>query len=414
MPTARSIAYAVASGSSVFAGGYGYGSDTGPFAYWTPLTTPTLPPTGHTGAIGTSTLYDGISANATEQFQMTKVLGAWNGAQVSVLKNYLGETVDVLYWIVGGGHNDTGWDGVTVWRARTRAFESALGAATYGSKALVDATYGEDTTGGDGKTRLQSHHTYGHLVGLDSDDANGPALVVTRRGACASNSVNIHQTHRFDWATKAWVRCGANHAVNTNVAHVALKDKARNRVIRTPSAGNGTAWYSGDYTNAALPWTAGTQGGRPAGWGDTNIPYGVIDPVSDLLIQAAFIGTSPGLYAQSAADPSGTWTLLTTTGDALPTSMIGCAMVYRSAGAGSLLLVDATSTPPTALWEIVRPASSPLTNAWTVTRRTFAGTSAFAPLAGVPDHSTRWQYVAAWDCLIACPNPTAPMEAWRL
>ena len=145
MPTARSIAYAVASGGSVFAGGYGYGPDAGPFAFWSPLTTPTLPSVGAIGSIGSSTLYDGISSNPSEQFQMTKVLGAWNGAQVSVLKNYLGETVDVLYWIVGGGHNDSGWDGVTVWSARTRSFVSALSAATFGAKALVDATYGEDT-----------------------------------------------------------------------------------------------------------------------------------------------------------------------------------------------------------------------------------------------------------------------------
>src|SRR5204863_9717842 len=129
-------------------------------------------------------------------------------------------------------------------------------------------------------------------------------------------------------------------------------------------------------------------------------------PLRDLYLLGLFM---PGqLFAVPAATPGAPPTALTFAGTT-PPRMEGCGLQYRSA-TDEFLLVDSSTLPPNQLYVLTPPATNPLTNAWTWSIRTFAGSSqfsntAFSSATGVTAAPifNRFQYVAVFDALIVCP-----------
>jgi hypothetical protein len=384
----------------------------------------TLPASGAIGTISTNALTS-ITDGANENFSLAKVLGAWGSAAVALVVS--GSTVtDIIYYIFGGGHADTANDAVYAWTASTGLFSRPL-APTASAVALMagpstnnttDTTYGEDQTG-----RPDSQHAYNHLAGLNSNETQGPALVQAFGSGIGNSAIVSGQAHRFDKQTGVWSRMA--NAAPFAAAEVALviKDATRTKLLRFPS-NNGSAYYTLDYSNPAATWQVLSQSARISNWSFTYNAFGCHDPVRDLYIGGVMRGTGSNLCAISAAAPGGSWTELTFTANAALTSITtvsrpsgngthGVSLFHRAVN-DTFVMIDNTTNPPTGIWVLTPPASSPLTNAWTWSRRAFTGTSVFTNATNDGEIYGRFQYVAALDAMIVCPSGTGQMEAWKL
>ncbi len=383
------------------------------------LTLPfTLPAVGAIGSLG-GNVPDVFEPAGASMFHIRNVIGAWGSAAVSSVLTG-GVVTDILYWVMGGGHGDTGWDGVLVWRASTGQWELALtpGRADPVPTSSFDTVNGEVTTPPT-PLRVTSQHMYQHVDGLDSGEGAGPAMFNLRKFAIGSQAISIGQSHRFDWPAKAWKRIG-NNTGNGDGGQVGgcsayAKDTLRKRFVRIPSD-NGQAWHWMDYTrpDADAVWVAGTQPFRTGlNWSNVETAVATYDPVRDLILCGA---RAHQLRAVRAGEiSSSTWGLLNLTGTALPTNMLGCAWQYRTV-ADQFVLVDTSTLPPTGVFVLTPPApgANPLTAAWTVTRRSFTGTSQYVQYTNDKTDFNRFRYVPSLDALLVCPSHTAAMECWKL
>lgn len=378
----------------------------------------TLPAVGAIGSLG-GNVPDVFEPAGASMFHIRRVIGAWGTAAVSAVLTG-GAVTDLLYWVMGGGHGDTGWDGVLVWRASTGQWEQALapGRADPVPTSSFDTVNGEVTTPPT-PLRIASQHMYQHADALDSGEGAGPAMVNLRKFAIGQGAISIGQSHRFNWPSKTWTRVGNNtgNGDGSQAGGVSAycKDTLRKRFVRIPSD-NGQAWHWMDYTRPDVDavWVAGTQPFRTGlNWSNVETAVATYDPVRDLVICGA---RAHQPRAVRAGDISGsTWGLLNLTGVSLPTTMLGCAWQYRAA-ADQFVLVDTSTLPATGVFVLTPPApgSNPLTAAWTVSRRSFTGTSQYVQYTGDKSDFNRFRYVPALDALLVCPSHSAPMECWKL
>ena len=374
----------------------------------------TLPASGAIGSISSNTL-NSVASNADEQFSLPKVLSAWCTAAVSLI--YTGSTVtDIVYWIFGGGHGDTANDAVYMWRASTGQF-SRIVAPSSAAVALMaipataptaDELHGENIFG-----RPDSQHTYNHLIGLDSTDVQGPALVQAYGTAIGQGAIKSGQAHRLPLNAPTWERLANVAPVPISDAAAVIKDTLRKRLVRFPSDA-GTDYYTLDYETPGATWQTAAQSARIGSWSATFEAVGVYDPVRDLYIAGTYRGPGANFCAIAAGSPSGAWTELTFAGTGPANNVYGSGLMHRAVD-DTFLLVDTSTSPPTGVWILTPPASAPLTTAWTWTRRSFTGTSRYSSmLASGTETFTRFQYVAALDSIICSGAAGFPMEAWRL
>ena len=378
----------------------------------------TLPAVGTIGTLG-GNVPEVFEPPGASMFHLRYVVGAWGTAAVSTVLTG-GVVTDLLYWVMGGGHGDTGWDGVLVWRASTGQWEQALtpGRADPVPTSVFDTTTGEVTTPPT-PLRIVSQHMYQHADALDSGEGAGPALVNLRKFAIGSGAISIGQSHRFNWPSNTWTRVGNNTGNGDGGAAGGVsaycKDTLRKRFVRIPSD-NGQAWHWMDYTrpDADAVWVAGTQPFRTGlNWSNNETAVATYDPVRDLILCGARAHQLRAVRAGEIA--TSTWGLLNLTGTALPTNMLGCAWQYR-ASADQFILVDTSTLPATGVFVLTPPTagSNPLTAAWTVSRRAFTGSSQYVQYTGDKSDFNRFRYVPALDALLVCPSISAPMECWRL
>ena len=384
----------------------------------------TLPASGTIGTISTNVL-TGVTDDANENFSLPKILGAWCTAAVSLV--YSGSVVtDIIYWMFGGGHGDTANDAVYAWRASTGLFyrplapSAAVVANSFVATTVIDVTHGENIYG-----RPDSQHTYGHLQGLDSNDTYGPALMQVFGSAIGQGATGSSQAHRFDGTTwERWANVSGGSA--TEVAMI-IKDTQRKLFLRFPSD-NYSNFYSLDYTNNSVAWLSRSQIGRTGGWSSSYCAFGTYDPVRDFYIGGIMRGVGFNFRALSAATPTGAWTELTFTVNAAYTTITTATRsggtfggpgtyalgIYYRAIDDTFVMIDNTTSPPTGIWVLTPPASNPLTNPWTWSRRAFTGTSNFTSIISNGEHYDRFQYVAAIDSFIVCSSSTTQMEVWKL
>lgn len=353
----------------------------------------TVPAAGHIGTISTNTL-NALHTDPNELFALSKVLGAWSSAQVVKVS-----AADFLYVIFGGGHGDTGYDGVLAFRGSTGLFEKML-APTHTTPAMVaDQVHGETIA-----NRPESQHTYDNLQPLHFDDAQGAALLQVRGSAVGQGAAISGQAHRFNTTTKQWSRYGnVNAASPYTTCWITVKDTTRKRIAVYPS-NNWNNFYTLDYSQASPTWQAASQGFRP-NWSDSYPAFGVYDPVRDWDI----VGTNHnglGLHYLPSAVRTGTFAPLSLTGMPLP-DVYCLGLQYRSAN-DTFLLPD-TVTPPGVF--VLTPSTS---GPWTVSRIAMQGSTAFANNVSAPQWCNRFQYSDQLDALLVCPSPGSPMECWKL
>lgn len=370
-----------------------------------------LPSVGALGTISSNVLTaitptGGAVSKANEDFSLPKVLGSWGSASI-VLTKAAGVVTDVLYVIFGGGHSDTGNDGVYAWRASTGKFECLLPPLKTTPAVTPDIPNGEGAVSG----RPDSQHTYSHMHGMNSDESNGPSLMQLYGSGMGSTAQISGQGHKFDTSALVWARYGNTASGLVKTADVVIKDTSRQKFFRFP-ADNNAAFYSLDYTVASPTWQTLSQSFRIGGWGDTFEPDGCYDPVRDRYLVGRFSGGANNLCALDATNPTGAWTLVTLTGDAI-TATYGMGLEYRSA-TDTFILIEARNPAPTAYYELT-PSGATLV----VARKTFTGTSSFtAPAAlAASEWFHRWKYVnfpTLGDALICCPSSSNQMEAIKL
>jgi hypothetical protein len=377
-----------------------------------------LPAVGAIGSLG-GNVPDVFEPAGASMYHVRNVIGAWGSAAVSVVLTG-GAVTDLLYWVMGGGHGDTGWDGVLVWRASTGQWEQALtpGRADPVPTSVFDLVNGEVTTPAT-PLRVASQHMYQHVEGLDSGEGAGPAMFNLRKFAIGQLAISIGQSHRFDWPSKTWKRIGNNTGNGggdqSGGCSAYCKDTLRKRFVRIPSD-NGQAWHWIDYTrpDADAVWVAGTQPFRTGlNWSNVETAVATYDPVRDLIICGARAHQPRAVRAGDIG--SSTWGLLNLTGVSLPTSMLGCAWQYR-ASADQFVLVDTSTLPATGVFVLTPPApgANPLTATWTVSRRSFTGSSQYVQYTSDKTDYNRFRYVPSLDALLVCPSHSAPMECWKL
>jgi len=363
----------------------------------------TIPASNTIGAISSNTL-NSLTADPALQFSFPKILASWGTAGISLIKT--GSVItDFIYYIFGGGHGDTGNDGVYGFRASTGLMEVLLAHTHIAPGGLIDVTYGENIFG-----RPESQHCYQNFLGLDSDEANGPSYMQLRGTAISNGATLSGQAHKFDALTNTWSRYGSlKTGLAANYCTATIKDTTRQIFIRFPS-NNANDYHTLDYTQTNPTWVTGTQAFRAGGWGDTYTATGIYDPVDDSYIAGHQRGVGANFRFLDAATPTGTWTELTFTGTG-PTNSYGTGLQYRAIN-DTFVLIDQTSAPPTGVW-VLTPDRTGRTSAarpWAWSRIAFSGTSHFVNNA---EAFNRFIYVPDIDALIVCPAAGYPMEMWK-
>jgi hypothetical protein len=365
----------------------------GPFAF-------RLPAPGTIVAISHNTL-DDVAADPDERFSLAKVLGAWGSAAVAVVRTN-GVVTDFTYYVFGGGHGDTGNDGVYRVQASTGLLSRALAPTKLAVSPTLDALHGENIA-----HRPDSQHVYQNLQALHSDEG-GPALVQLYGSAVGQGAIRSGQAHLF--TDGAWRRYGSIANVEA-IPQAIVKDTRRRLWVRYPS-NNGRQFYTADYTQPDPAWTQLTQGRRIGNWSDVHEACGCYDPVGDVDLAGTMRGEGSSLCFLPSADRTGQFKPIAFSGT-VPTQNWGNALQYRAAD-DSFILVDSSAQPPNAVHVLRldrRRLPDELAGTWT--RRVFGGRSRFANVGG-GEWFNRFVLVDAIDSLVCCPAPGAPMEAWRL
>jgi hypothetical protein len=357
-----------------------------------------LPAPGTIAPIGRNTL-DDVATDADERFSLAKVLGAWGSAAVALVRTN-GVVSDFTYYIFGGGHGDTGNDGVYRFDASTGLVSRALAPSKLAVSPTLDELHGENSA-----HRPDSQHVYQNLQALHSDEG-GPALVQLYGSAVGQGAIRSGQGHLFDGA---WRRYGSIGNIEA-IPQAIVKDTRRKQWVRYPS-NNGRQFYTADYTQPDPPWTQQTQGWRIGNWSDTHEACGCYDPVGDVDLAGTMLGPGSNLCFLPAAERTGQFKPIAFSG-ALPASNWGNGLQYRAAD-DSFILIDSSTQPPNAVY-VLKLDRSRLPDALggTWARRVFAGRSRFANVGG-GEWFNRFVLVDAIDSLVCCPSPGAPMEAWK-
>lgn len=406
-------------------------SAANPWASWPALTLPSKPAAGTITQLGTFTV-NSVAADADMQFMIGKIFDSWpTGAKVE-LRNSAGQLVDVRLYLSGGGHASTGLDATFVWSLRDHLSGGNPFSLVHGASPAVAATTpvkyswinAEDPTHAEnilanGDRVPASHHPYAGLFGSDDAEPGGAQLVLTRSTAVmvGDSPVPVGQGHHLSVATGKWARSGALHPATSSTVHMTIRDRVRKRLVRMPANG-ATDVYTADYTSgdwANLVWVLGSTAARTGyGWSDNNEPNGVHHEPTDLYLTWAGNGQ---IRAFDPANLAAATTVLTTTGLALPTmpgGKKGVGLQVRTAN-GEVWILDMTTAPPTGFYVLTPPASSPLTSAWTVTRRAFTGASCLTGGAGAAGNLGTFeipQYLAALDGFLVWGANNQPVEIW--
>jgi hypothetical protein len=262
-----------------------------------------------------------------------------------------------------------------------------------------------------------SHLPYAGLLGFDDTEPVGAHLVLTRSTAVqvADSPVPVGQGHHLPVATGAWARSGALHPATSSTVHMTLRDRIRKRLVRMPALG-ATDVYTADYSSgdwANLVWVLGTTAARSGyGWSDSNEPNGVHHEATDLYLTWAGNGQVRAFNPNNLAAPT---TVLNITGlPSMPAGKKGVGLQVRGT-TGEVWILDMTTAPPTGFYVLTPPSTSPLVNAWTVTRRAFTGTSHLTgsgPRAGNVGTFEIPQYIAALDSFVTWGAADAPVQIW--
>lgn len=384
----------------------------------------TLPAPGTIGTISTNVLADvaAVAGQATADnsdvsqmaFQLTCVVTNWCTGAVSLIKS--GSTVvDFIYWLHGGGHGDSGCDGLYAFRGSTGKFEVMSKPVHWLIDTTGDLTNGEYIVG-NGLNHPDTDHAYDHNQGLNSDEPNGPAFFKTRSYAMGQTAAACDMAHKFDLASKTWARMGASTLSFQGGTSAYVKDPTRNRFLRVP-ANNGQALELCDYSGTRSYPTE--SGFRAANFDDTKTPTGIYDPVSDLYIIGNFTSGHLGYY-----DPTNLaagFTDLTLTGS-VPSAGTSFFSYDKSRDVfyfiDNMLGTDTRAggftnttlyicTPP--------PLGTRKTGNWVFTTRTFTGTSLYSNGGGtIGGAYKRFQYIDVLDAIIVCTKASGPMECWKL
>jgi hypothetical protein len=383
-----------------------------------PAPVPALPAPGHIGSIGKNTLSDACGAGAFQLTHLKAVLNAWGSAATSIIRGPDGAVLDVWYWIMGGGHGDSGWNGLAVYKLFTGRFEQVVAPTTWAVRMTTDVVHGEDVS----KPGMpESQHIYDNIVGLHSDEPHGPALLQLRGSAVGQGAIVSNQSHLYSPKT-GWRRFANLQVVGAGSTAVCgfMKDTRRKRFVKYPSD-NGNTFEMLQYGAADSVWTKHTaQTSRSSGskWSDVYGAAGVYDPVRDLYIMGHFYGPPGYPMAVPADDPGVPFTMLRHAGDVPLRQPAGggtnVGIQYRAAKDTFVVIDNTHGMPPQAYYECTPPARAAnwATDPWVWVRHEMAGTSKFAT-AGTTVWN-RFQYVAALDALIVCPRVDAPMEIWKL
>lgn len=378
-----------------------------------------LPASGSIGALGSHTLYD-IVSDTNERFSLSKVISAWGSSALVRIRDGNGLLTDLMYVIFGGGHGDTGNDGVYGWRFSTGQFERILSPSTQVvarlyAPAACDTTYGEEVGGTVG--RPASAHQYQSRQALDSGEGMGPGMLVIRGLASGSGAIVTGQSHFLDLDTNTFARYAALQPFNASGGWVVVvKDKKR-KLFRAFEVDNGTRFLELDYTSLSPSWVERNQSARTTnGWGGNNIPAGVHDPKRDIYI-AGNHGMGAGLMGLDAATPTGAWVALNVTGSGpTGTASFNANMKWWYRGkTDTFITIDHGTFPPTGVYVLTPPATGTWSSGtWTFSRQAFSGSSQHANDPGSWETYERYQYVEELDAFIGCPRKDAPMECWAL
>jgi hypothetical protein len=397
--TAVNDSYSAASGRTVY-GGVGAPHTTFPF---------TLPAPGHIGTVSTNTL-NSVCSNFDEQFSLSKVQGAWGSSWLVLIKSG-GVVTDFLHGIFGGGHGDTANDGVYAFRGSTAAYERMLppSAAAYALMAIPACAPTSDTTYGENiANRPDSQHAYNHMIGLNSDEAGGPALIQAYGAAVGQGAISAGQAHRFDVLAPAWTRFADLQVVGIDIVQAFVKDTLRGKFVRYPS-NSGTDYY--DIATNGTNWATHTQGARPGSWSATYEACAVYHPGLDIDV-IGLVRAGASLYWVDASNRAGAPAPISFTGTG-PTSLWGAGIMYRAA-TGSIVMLDTSTSPPTGVFEAtLSKVGSTVSGVWS--RVAMAGTSRFSNMcSNSTEHFGRPQMIDEFDCISLSPAPGFAHEFWRM
>ncbi len=408
---------------TVFVSGLAFGkSRIGPMRF-PPMATFgfTTPASGTVGQVSTNTLADTATGGSgftisDEQFSLSKVLGAWGTSSLSLV--YTGSVLsDIVYYIFGGGHGDTGNNGVYCWRASTGMFHQVLAPEKVTISGTVDVTHGENTT-----NRPDSQHPYFNPKGFNSDEAGGEGFVLVYGTAVGQGAISSGQAHRFSAASVAFSRFGDLRTITSTVVQIIIKDTKRRIFWTAPSDTANTDYFTLDYTLSSPTWQTFTMpAATVGGWGAVDAPglpkeaCGTYDPGRDLYIAGVQYGTgtpNSNLCLYDPNNPSDGWSLMHFTGTG-PTNLGAIGLMYRSTN-DTFLMLDTSTSPPTAYFVLTPPSSSPISGTWTWSRVSFTGTSTFNNYSGNAMAFERFQYVPVVDAIIYCPRDVNKMEMIKL
>ena len=397
----------------------------------------TLPAAGTIGQLGSSvpndTAANGSGFTAGDvQFNLPKVLGAWGSAQLVRIYDANGALSDLLYVVYGGGHGDTGYDGVIAWRASTNAWELMLAPSRVDPVATADTVHGEDIA-----NRPASQHMYFNLLALDSNEASSPCIVQAYGSAVGSGAISAAQAHAFNLVSKTWSRFGDSGTITpSSIVQCFVKDTKRKLFIRFPSD-NGTNYFTFDYTNSANTWQSGTMAARVGNWGSvdqvsglyphSNEAGGVYDPVFDAILAGVQWGSAyagSNLCICDANNIPAGFSVINFTGTG-PVTMGGFGIEHRNGQGRSanktdtFIILDTSTTPPTGYFELSRPAGATtfadlVSGTWTWARHALTGTSNYTNYAAGEMNFGRPKYVAEFDAWLVQPSADHPMEFWKL
>ena len=387
-------------------------------AYIGPMTLPAstlpawLPAVGTIGHIGTSILEDAATYGANETFTLNKVISAYGSAAISKIKSGSSLT-EFVYYMFGTGHGDTGNDAVYVWRSSTRTFTRLVAPSAFyvgngfSPAPTPDAVYGERYAG-----RPDAQHGFTSMHALDSNEVNGPAFLQLRGLAVGQGAIATNQAHILPLNAPTWARYADLNAMSqvSGMWTALVKDTTRQKWIGFP-ASNGTDFWEIDCTQTNPTWLQRTQAVRTGNWNGSFIPLAAYHPVLDIYLAGVIYPGVSTLQILDAANPTGAWVTITTTGTG-PTQWRDQSLMYRASN-GTFVHPDTSASPATALWVLTPPATLPFTNAWTWSRRTFTGTSTFSSKGGYEDYA-RWRMVDEYDAIFATPHQSSPMECWKL
>lgn len=363
-----------------------------------------LPTAGNAVLIGTNT-QDDIKPGAWNSTNL--VNSCWGYGAGCLVPDY-GDAG--AYVIAGtGGHNTPPCVGAFIfdfgtatWSRLDNGNDLSWQTADYIAAALTDA----EVTSATGNMPAPNH-TYTHCLPLSAaqcGNSNGGVLMSNVYAADVDAGTASTRAYKLDLDTGAWSRYTTNKASDVVTAgtgwanqkpvvhdpigdyvYMAPSDLAyATSIARFPAAGG--AWSAvGGYD-----WPANHEGGP-------------------LLHAGLFVvvGTT-AMKALDLSSPASGWQSLTVSGS-LPTADGGWPRWHQYSDGNFYARKRADGA---TIYRIVPPATSPLSNAWSVSTQSIGGAT-FPADAGTVSQYDRMPYVPAIDCLAYFPGPATAVVLFR-